>query len=63
MKIAENVVDENNPDWTIGDMLFLYNLFVNKDGFGKNSFTSLFQDLLVDNISPLINDFYNTLAE
>lgn len=63
LKISNNSINDKNPDWTIGDMLFLYNLFVNKDSFGKNSFSSIFQDIVVDQISPLINDFYYTLSQ
>lgn len=51
-------------DWTIGDLFYLYNLYVYKDGFGMNAMTRLFDDMIVnDDDSLLINNFYNYIAK
>ena len=34
-----------NSDWTIGDLFYLYNLMVNKDSIGGDSFTRLFEEM------------------
>lgn len=48
----------------IGDLFFLYNLIVNKDGFGQTSLTTMFQKLVaMHNGSSLINSFYDYIAK
>lgn len=34
-----------NSDWTIGDLFYLYNLMVNKDSIGGDSFSRLFEEM------------------
>jgi hypothetical protein len=47
----------------IGELFFLYNLIVNKDGFGRNSFTRIFESLVsTGKGGPLINSFYDYIA-
>lgn len=47
---------------TIGDAFFLYNLFVNKDGFGKNSWTRMFEDMITANYDfDALNSYYEYL--
>lgn len=51
-------------EMSIGDALFLYNLFMNKDGFGKNSWTRIFEDLITANMQfPLIDSYYDFLYQ
>ena len=61
-----NISDKIIPEikgWKIGDLFYLYNLIVNKDSFGKNSFTKLFENLVQsNNTSYLINDFYHWVS-
>ena len=49
----------------IGDLFFLYNILENKDGFGKNSFTRLFEDLVAGetNRLTLVNSYYKFLYD
>lgn len=48
---------------TIGDLFFLYNLIVNKDSFGRSSFTRLFENQVATKRgSSLINSFYDYIA-
>ena len=49
--------------YKLGDLFFLYNLITNKDGFGQNSFTRIFENLVAAKRgSPLINSFYDYIA-
>lgn len=63
IKLADAIGDRNaGGNLTIAEAFFLYNLFVNKDGFGKNSWTRIFEDLITANMNfPLINSYYNYL--
>ena len=48
----------------IGDLFFLYNLIVNKDGFGQTSLTTMFQKLVaMHNGSELIGSFYDYISK
>lgn len=50
--------------WKIADLFYLYNLIVNKDAFGNDSFTRLFENLVLSkNSSSLINRFYQYIAD
>ena len=50
--------------YNLGDLFFLYNLIVNKDGFGQSSFTRIFENLVAAKKgSPLINSFYNYISD
>lgn len=50
--------------WKIADLFYLYNLIVNKDAFGNDSFTRLFENLVLSkNSSSLINQFYQYIAD
>ena len=49
--------------WTIGDLFYLYNLYTFKDGFGRDSLTRIFEDMIsIDDRSSLANDYYNYLC-
>lgn len=43
-KDMSKVLDVDGSKWKIGDLFFLYNLLVHKDGFGSQSLTRLFED-------------------
>lgn len=51
------------PEWTIGDVFYLYNLYVFKDGFGRDSLTRIFEDMIVADIddSTLASEYLNYL--
>lgn len=42
---------------TIGDLLYVYNMIVNKDSFGQNSFTRIFENLVMANSGNMANLF------
>ena len=42
-------ISDENMVWTIGDLFYLYNLYVNKDGFGRNSLTRIFDNVVLSN--------------
>lgn len=46
----------------IGDLFFLYNLILNKDSFGRDSLTRIFEDLAANNPTPLVAGFYNMIT-
>lgn len=51
-------------DWKIGDLFYLYNLLTNKDAFGANSMTRLFENLVgSENSTELINSYYNFISK
>ena len=51
-------------EWTIGDLFFLYDFYVNKNGFGNASFTRLFEDVVrSENKYSLINNYYDYLRK
>lgn len=51
-------------DWTIGDLFYLYNLYVHKDGLGGNTFTRLFEYMVIqDDSSFLVNNYYDYIAK
>lgn len=53
----------NIGNWKLKDLFFMYNLLQNKDGFGKNSYTRIFEDLIgAGKDVDLINNYYNWLA-
>ena len=50
--------------WKIPDLFYLYNLIVNKDAFGNDSFTRVFENLITSkNSSGLINSFYQYVSD
>lgn len=50
--------------WKIADLFYLYNLIVNKDAFGNDSFTRVFENLVTSkNSSGLINSFYQYISD
>ena len=50
--------------WKIADLFYLYNLIVNKDAFGNDSFTRVFENLITSkNSSGLINSFYQYVSD
>ena len=60
-KIAQ---DSYKGSMKLGDLFFLYNLIVNKDSFGQSSMTRIFESLVsAKRGSPLINSFYDYIAE
>ena len=48
---------------TLGDVIYLYNLYTYKDSFGHDSFTRVFEIMNVYNDKAKINDFYTWLAK
>jgi hypothetical protein len=51
---------------SIGDLLYLYNMILNKDGFGQNSFTRIFENLIQTshgNLANKFNDYVSRLDE
>ena len=68
--LFEQIVDDFNKiatkkyhGWTLGDIFYLYNLLVNKDSFGANSMTRLFEQTVTSgNTSNLVNDYNNQLS-
>ena len=50
-------------DISIGDLVYLYNLIVYKDGFGQDSLTRLFERTNVYNVDSLVNQYYTYLSE
>lgn len=50
--------------WKIADLFYLYNLIVNKDAFGNDSLTRVFENLVTSkNSSGLINSFYQYISD
>lgn len=48
----------------LGDLFFIYNLIVNKDGFGQTSLTKIFESLIAAKRgSALVNSFYDYIAD
>ena len=55
-------IDRNNR-WVIGDLFYVYNLLVGKDGFTAQGMTRLFEDMNNSgNRFALIHNYYNFLA-
>lgn len=51
-------------EWTIGDLFYLYNLYVHKDGFGQNSLTRIFDNVVLsDDDNTLLNRFYKHIVK
>jgi len=51
---------------TIGDLLYVYNMIVNKDSFGQNSFTRIFENLVMTssgNMANLFNAYISRLDD
>ena len=42
-------ITDEYSNWTIGDLFYLYNLYVNKDGFGRDSLTRIFDNVVLSN--------------
>lgn len=58
------VTDDQTGDWTIGDLFYLYNLYLNRDGFGQNSLTRIFDDVVLeDDDDSLLSRYYNYICE
>lgn len=48
----------------VADLFFLYNLIVNKDGYGQDSFTRIFENLVSQkNSTSLIESFYDYVSQ
>lgn len=61
-KIARNKLPGSNL--TIADAFFVYNAIVNKEGFGRNSMTRLFEDLInSENGTSLASEFYDFISQ
>jgi hypothetical protein len=56
-----NNIKVEDIDMNIVDMFYLYNLIINKDKFGPNSLTRIFEDLIstAGNEKLLVYDFNN----
>lgn len=46
-------------DMNLVDLFYLYNLVINKDKFGPNSMTRIFEDIVISGKDLLINDYNN----
>lgn len=55
--------NEFRNGWKLHDLFYLYNLVVNKDGFGQRSFTRLFEDLVDPLSNNLVSKYYKYLYE
>lgn len=61
-KIARNKIPGSNL--TIADAFFIYNAVVNKEGFGRNSMTRLFEDLInSESGTSLASEFYEFISK
>lgn len=57
-----NQVDKNK-NWTIGDLFYIYNLLVGKDGFTAQGMTRLFEDMYNSgNPFALVKNYYSWLS-
>lgn len=64
LKSFDGIAHDTINGWKIADLFYLYNLIVNKDSFGGDSFTRLFENLSISqNTSTLINQFYDYLSK
>ena len=67
-KINEGISNDDDKinfgnNWTIKDLFFMYNLIQNKDGFGRNSYTRIFEDLVSSGRQiDRINRYYEWLS-
>lgn len=52
-----NDAESGNNHLKFGDLFYLYNLIVNKDKFGANSMTRIFEDLINNTKGLLVHDF------
>ena len=61
----DSLEDIGMPGWTVGDVFYLYNLYVFKDGFSRDSMTRIFEDMIVadDNDSTLASEYLNYLLK
>lgn len=58
------ITNKKMNGWKIADLFYLYNLIVNKDAFGNDSFTRVFENLVTSkNSSGLINSFYQYISD
>lgn len=49
-------------DYSVGDLIYLYNLITYKDSFGQDSFTRLFERTNIYNTDSLVNKFYEFIS-
>ena len=49
-------------NYSIGDLIYLYNLITYKDSFGQDSFTRLFERTNIYNTDSLVNKFYEFIS-
>ena len=56
-----NINDDNWPNNTVADYMFLYNLIVNKNQILGDSFSKLFTELIKNN--TLINSYFNFIGD
>lgn len=68
--VKDNYVGTNpefefaEQDWTIGDLFFLYDFYVNRNGFGNQAFTRFFEDTVrSQNKYSLVNSYYDFLRK
>lgn len=58
------VTDDETGDWTIGDLFYLYNLYVHKDGFGQRALTRLFDNIVLsDDDNTLLYRYYEYVCK
>ncbi len=63
LKGFNDIAEKTYHGWKIADLFYLYNLVTNKDSFGQNSLTRIFEDLITSgNKSLLINDYYDYIS-
>lgn len=59
----DEISDMTFNGWKLSDLFFVYNLIVNKDGFGHSSFTRLFENLVsAKKGSSFVNSFYDYIS-
>lgn len=57
------IADYKINGWKIGDLFYLYNLIVHKDGFGQSSLTRIFEDLVSGDDNLLVNRFNRWISQ
>ena len=51
-------IDTDSKVWTVGEALYAYNLIATRDGFGENGLTRLFEDSVLTDSIPMMQDYY-----
>ena len=64
LRAFDDIQHKTKDGIRIADLFFLYNLIVNKDGYGQDSLTRIFENLVSQkNSTSLINSFYDYISQ